>query len=233
MTATLLAPRRAGTRPCTRPPQVSRNCTPRLSPIVQPDARTEVRSSVTVQARDRALAERLVAGDELALREAYRAFAPAVYGLALRVATNDAIAEEVVQEVFVRLWQHPDRFDPARGPLRAYLLAMTHSRAVERVRAEESLRRRHESASREALRETPVPDPVNLLVDKDVSEAVRTALAELPESQRVPIEMAYFEGMSYRQVALALAEPEGTVKYRIRCGMQKLRTALRAVEVAP
>ena len=188
---------------------------------------------MTVQARDRALAQRLVAGDEHALREAYQSYSAAVFGLALRVAANEAIAEEVVQEVFVRLWQHPDRFDATRGPLRAYLLAMTHSRAVERVRAEDSLRRRHENASREALREPPVEDPELMLVDKDVGAAVRTALAALPESQRVPIEMAYFEGMSYRQVALALEEPEGTVKYRIRCGMQKLRTALRAVEVAP
>jgi RNA polymerase sigma-70 factor (ECF subfamily) len=196
-------------------------------------AMTEVWPSVTVPARDRALAERLVAGDEQALRESYREFSPAVFGLAQRVVANEAIAEEVVQEVFVRLWEHPDRFDPTRGPLRAYLLAMTHSRAVERVRSEDSLRRRHEFAQREALREPPVPSPEHALVDKDVSVAVRTALAALPESQRVPIEMAYFEGMSYRQVALALSEPEGTVKYRIRCGMQKLRTALRAVEVAP
>jgi RNA polymerase sigma-70 factor (ECF subfamily) len=188
---------------------------------------------VTVQARDRAWAERLVAGDEQALREAYREFSPAVFGLAMRVIANEAIAEEVAQEVFVRLWERPERYDPSRGPLRAYLLAMTHSRAVERVRSEDSLRRRHEFAQREALREPPVENPEHVLIDKDVSAAVRTALATLPESQRVPIEMAYFEGMSYRQVAVALSEPEGTVKYRIRCGMQKLRTALRAAEVAP
>jgi RNA polymerase sigma-70 factor (ECF subfamily) len=193
----------------------------------------EVGSRVTAPARDHDLAARLVAGDEHALREAYREFSPSVYGLAVRVIANEAIAEEVVQEVFVRLWQHPDRFDATRGPLRAYLLAMTHSRAVERVRAEDSLRRRHELAQREALREPAVVNPEHLLVDKDVGAAVRNALAQLPEAQRVPIEMAYFEGMSYRQVAVALEEPEGTVKYRIRCGMQKLRTALRAVEVAP
>jgi RNA polymerase sigma-70 factor, ECF subfamily len=229
----LLAPSISTARHCTRPPQVWRGATPRISPVVQPETPTEVRSRVNVQARDRALGERLVAGDEQALREAYGAYSPAVYGLALRVASNETIAEEVVQEVFVRLWQHPDRFDAARGPLRAYLLAMTHSRAVERVRAEDSLRRRHEFASREALRDPAVEDPEVLLVDKDVSAAVRTALTALPDSQRVPIEMAYFEGMSYRQVAVALAEPEGTVKYRIRCGMQKLRTALRAAEVTP
>ena len=229
----LADPRVRATVRCTRAPQVRVAPTPRIRPLVHHDARTEVPPRVTVQARDHALGQRLVAGDEQALREAYHAYSSAVFGLALRVAANEAIAEEVVQEVFVRLWQHPDRFDATRGPLRAYLLAMTHSRAVERVRAEDSLRRRHENASREALREPNVENPEVLLVDKDVSAAVRTALAALPESQRVPIEMAYFEGMSYRQVAAELAEPEGTVKYRIRCGMQKLRTALRAVEVAP
>ncbi len=188
---------------------------------------------MSAAARDRALSERLVAGDEQALRDAYREFSPAVLGLATRVIANESIAEEVLQEVFVRLWEQPERFDPTRGPLRAYLLAMTHSRAVERVRSEESLRRRHELAQREALREPPVESPERVLVDKDVSAAIRSALADLPANQRVPIEMAYFEGMSYRQVAAALDEPEGTVKYRIRGGMQKLRTALRSAEVGP
>ena len=149
---------------------------------------------MTVPARDHAWAERLAAGDEQALREAYREFAPAVFGLAMRVVANEPIAEEVVQDVFVRLWERPESFDPTRGPLRAYLLAMTHSRAVERVRSEDSLRRRHEFAQREAHMEAPVENPEHVLVDKDVSAAIRTALAALPQSQRVPIEMAYFEG---------------------------------------
>jgi len=182
-------------------------------------------------ARDRELAARLVAGDEGALREVYREHAPAVHGLALRVLSNESLAEEIMQDVFVRLWEHPDRYDSGRGPLRAFLLAMTHSRAVERVRAEESLRRRHAEANRQPLRN--VEDPALLLEARDAEQAVRAALAGLPESQRVPIEMAYFDGLSYRDVARALEEPEGTVKYRIRMGMQKLRAALRSVEVAP
>jgi len=190
-------------------------------------------SRVTVAARDRAWAERLAAADEHALREVYREYSAAVYGLAMRVLANDALAEEVVQDVFVRLWERPERFDGSRGPLRAYLLAMTHSRAVERVRSEDSLRRRHEHAQRESLHQTRIDDPEDLLVDKDVASAIRKALAALPDSQRVPIEMAYFDGMSYRQVAEVLKEPEGTIKYRIRGGMQKLRTALRAAEVGP
>jgi RNA polymerase sigma-70 factor (ECF subfamily) len=179
------------------------------------------------------LVARLVAGDEAALRETYQTFAPAVFGLAVRVLANETLAEEVTQDVFVRLWQRPEHFDAGRGTLRAYLLAMTHSRAVERVRAEESLRRRHEAARREEVVPATGEDPARVLVDRDTHAAVRRALAELPEAQRVAIEMAYFDGLSYREVADALAEPEGTVKYRIRSGMQKLRAALRAVEVAP
>jgi RNA polymerase sigma-70 factor (ECF subfamily) len=188
---------------------------------------------VTAQVRDRAIADRLAAGDETALREAYRAYAGAVFGLALRVTTNRAIAEDVTQDVFVRVWEQPQQYDPARGPLRAYLLAMTHSRAVERVRSEDARRRRQETAQREATRAPVTVDPQQAVIGHDVGVAVRDALAALPDSQRIPIEMAYFDGLSYRQVASELDEPEGTVKYRIRIGMQKLRAALRAVEVAP
>jgi RNA polymerase sigma-70 factor (ECF subfamily) len=174
---------------------------------------------------------RLVAGDESALREAYRAHAPAVHGLALRVLANEALAEEIVQDVFVRLWEHPERFDVSRGPIRSFLLSMTHSRAVERVRSEASQQRRSAELARQP--KGTVADPARLLETEEAQRAVRTALAELPEAQRRPIEMAYFDGMSYREVARALNEAEGTVKYRIRMGMQKLRAALRAREVLP
>jgi RNA polymerase sigma-70 factor (ECF subfamily) len=180
---------------------------------------------------DRELAARLVSGDEAALREVYREHVGAVNGLALRVLSNEALAEEVVQDVFVRLWEEPDRFDADRGRLRSFLLSMTHSRAVERVRAEESLRRRHIAAERQPVEVGD--DPANLTESRDVEQAVRGALAELPDVQRIPIEMAYFTGLSYREVAVELGEAEGTVKYRIRVGMQKLRAALRTTGVTP
>jgi RNA polymerase sigma-70 factor (ECF subfamily) len=182
--------------------------------------------------RERPLVERLVAGDEEALRDVYQRHSPAVFGLAMRVLANETLAEDVTQDVFVRLWQQPERFDPERGQLRAYLLAMAHSRAVERVRAEESLRRRHRTVAEEPVANT-APDPERLALEADAGAAIRKALSELPTLQRVPIELAYFEGLSYRQVATRLSEPEGTVKYRIRCGMQKLRAALREVELQP
>ena len=181
--------------------------------------------------RDRELVSRLVAGDESALREAYRAHAPAVHGLALRVLSNETLAEDVVQDVFVRLWERPERFDAGRGPLRAFLLSMTHSRAVERVRSEESLRNRHAKLERQPAK--PTDDPARVVVTREDEAAVQAALAALPEMQRRPIEMAYFDGLSYREVARELGEPEGTVKYRIRMGIQQMRAALREREDAP
>lgn len=188
-------------------------------------------SRLSENIRDRELAARLVSGDEAALRDVYREHVAAVNGLALRVLSNGALAEEVVQDVFVRLWEQPERFDADRGRLRAYLLSMAHSRAVERVRAEESLRRRHNAAEREPVE--MADDPAELSESRAVEHAVREALTELPAVQRVPIEMAYFDAMSYREVALELGEAEGTVKYRIRIGMQKLRAALRTTGVTP
>jgi RNA polymerase sigma-70 factor (ECF subfamily) len=109
---------------------------------------------------------------------------------------------------------------------------MTHSRAVERVRAEDSQRRRVAAAQQEAT--NPIADdPGHDLAVRSAGTAVRLALTELPAEQREPIEMAYFGGLSYREVAVALDEPEGTIRYRIRAGMQKMRAALLAEEVWP
>ena len=188
--------------------------------------------NVPEESSDGAWARGLVAGEESALREVYREHAPAVMALARRVLGNPALAEDVMQEVFVRLWEQPERYDPARGRLRAYLLAMTHSRAVERLRAEESQRRRIEAARRQP-RDPAASDPTRALQAQDSAVAVRRVLAELPGDQRTAIELAYFGGLSYRDVAVALDEPEGTIRYRIRAGMKKMRAALQAEEVSP
>jgi RNA polymerase sigma-70 factor (ECF subfamily) len=182
---------------------------------------------------DREWSRRLVAGDEHALREAYRAHARAVLGLATRVLGNATAAEDVLQDVFVRLWERPEAYDPDRGRLRSYLLAMTHSRAVERLRSDDSQRRRIAAAQQTQAAHAGPADPGHEIEVRDAGHAVRHTLAELRPDQREPIEMAYFGGMSYREVADALGEPEGTIRYRIRAGMQKMRAALQAEEVWP
>jgi RNA polymerase sigma-70 factor (ECF subfamily) len=161
---------------------------------------------------------------EDALAEAYRRHAGAVYALARRVLKDAARAEEIVQEVFLRLWNHPERFDPERGALRPFLLAQAHGRAVDALRSESSRRRREERGAEERAEggydiEREVSD---LAIAGQVKDAVRT----LPDGERRAIELAYFGGLTYREVADRLGAPEGTVKTRIRAGLRRMRGTL-------
>jgi RNA polymerase sigma-70 factor (ECF subfamily) len=159
-----------------------------------------------------------------ALAEAYRRHAGSVYALARRLLADGTLAEEVVQEVFLRLWDHPDRFDPDRGSLRSFLLAGCHGRAVDLIRSESSRRARESREHRE--RAEAGYDIEHEVLDLVVADSVRVALATLPAEERAAIELAYFGGHTYREVAVELGEPEGTVKSRIRAGLRRLRTNL-------
>lgn len=159
-----------------------------------------------------------------ALAEIYRRHAGAAFGLARRIVGDRTLAEEVVQEVFLRLWNQPDRFDPARGSLRSYLLAQTHGRSVDLIRSETSRRAREE---REAMMApSGAYDLEREVWDLTQAEHVRDALTQLSSGERQAIELAYFGGHTYREVATLLDEPEGTVKSRIRSGLNRLRGAL-------
>jgi RNA polymerase sigma-70 factor, ECF subfamily len=161
---------------------------------------------------------------EVALAEVYRRHGGAVYGLAKRVLNNGAEAEDITQEVFLRLWNQPDRFDPARGSLRSFLLAQSHGRAVDAVRSSSSRRQRE---ARDAMRTARTRYDIQHEVwDLAVADQVATAMGALPEEERRAIELAYFDGRTYREVATLLGQPEGTVKSRIRNGMRRMRSAL-------
>ena len=173
---------------------------------------------------DGALAVAIGRWREDALAEAFRRHAGAVYGLALRVLGDRAAAEEVVQEVFLRLWNAPDRYDPERGSMRAFLLAQSHGRAVDQLRADSSRRRREQ---RDAARSAEAGyDLEHEVMDLTVAEHLKEAVSALPVDERRAIELAYFGGHTYREVAALLDQPEGTVKSRIRSGLTRLRAGL-------
>ncbi|MEZ5247788.1 MAG: sigma-70 family RNA polymerase sigma factor [Ilumatobacteraceae bacterium] len=165
-----------------------------------------------------------------ALAEVYRRHAGAVFGLAKRLLGDQARAEEVVQEVFLRLWNHPERFDPERGSLRSFLLAQAHSRSVDVLRSEAARRRREE---RDAQHHAESGYDLDRQVwDLALAEHVRTAMEKLHPGERAAVELAYFGGRTYREVAAELGEPEGTVKSRIRNGLKRLRAELTASGVS-
>jgi RNA polymerase sigma-70 factor (ECF subfamily) len=161
---------------------------------------------------------------EEALAEVFRRHAGAVYGLAKRVLDDEASAEEVVQEVFLRLWNAPDKFDAERGSLRSFLLAQSHGRAVDMLRSDIARRRREERKALEAAESGY--DIEREVWDLSVAEHVKGAVSVLPAEERQAIELAYFGGHTYREVAVILRQPEGTVKSRIRSGLRRMRSTL-------
>jgi RNA polymerase sigma-70 factor (ECF subfamily) len=182
-------------------------------------------------ASDAALVLAIARWREDALAEAYQRHAGASFALARRLLGDRQLAEEVVQEVFLRLWHRPDRFDPERGTLRSYLLAQTHGRSVDLLRSETSRRRREERDARETADGSP--DIEREVVDLTVAERMKEIVAGLPTDERRAIELAYFGGHTYRQVAVMLDAPEGTVKSRIRSGLRRMRDRLADAGMGP
>ena len=190
----------------------------RVSP---PDA------SAAVASQDRQTIERMRRRDSAALADLYDRYARSVYSLACRILTDRTEAEDVVQEVFSQAWRQADAYDAKRAPVAGWLLMMTRTRAIDRLRAR--------SGRVQMVQPLPtLPDPPDqhegpeaLAIGEQEAARVRAALDTLTESQRSAIELAYYEGLSQSDIAARLREPLGTVKTRIRTGLLKLRSALR------
>jgi RNA polymerase sigma factor (sigma-70 family) len=176
----------------------------------------------------RVLVERLSSGDETALVDLYDRYAGFVYGLAVRTLVNRQAAEDITQEVFMSLWEHPERIDSGRGTLRGFLATLTHRRSVDAVRREETRRRREVRVARQ---ESDVPDVAEAMLRADASVKVHAALDVLPDAQRRALELAYFHGYTYRQVADVLHIPEGTAKSRLRLALARIADNLGSGKV--
>ena len=187
------------------------------------------------QLGDDELMRRLFYRDRRAFEAVFDKYGDLVYSTALRVLRDSHLAEDISQEIFARLWRKPDSYVAERGRFLTWLISVTRNRAVDEVRSR-GRRQRHETASpEEQQRELPAGNANDPALNAQLAEearAVRTALTGLPGEQREVIELAYFGGFTQQEISQRLGQPLGTVKTRIRLGMQKLRTAL-APEMRP
>lgn len=177
------------------------------------------------------LVEAIVRGDAGALEQIYERYCRGVYSVALRLLGDTTAAEEVVQETFLKLWRHPEAYQPGRGRLLPWLLGVAHHHAVDLLRRRQ-LEQRHRAAPTadgtadglENLGLTSADDDPQLSAGGfDQREAIGRALADLPSEQRLPLELAYYHGMTQFEVATFLSVPLGTVKTRMRLALQQLR----------
>jgi RNA polymerase sigma-70 factor (ECF subfamily) len=179
-------------------------------------------------AGDERLVVALAARDVRALEVLYDRYGDYVYSVSLRVVGDVQVAEDIAQEVFLRLWRRPELFDASRGRFLTWLLSVARNRAIDEKRSR-GRRFRHENppgVASEDLRAESAEDPVDSAVLMDDRILIQKALSQLPTEQRVAIQLAYFGGYTQQEIANGLKQPLGTIKTRIRLGLQKLRTVL-------
>jgi RNA polymerase sigma-70 factor, ECF subfamily len=166
---------------------------------------------------DMRLVARLRAGDQQAMSELYDRYSSVVYGVALRILQDTGAAEDLLQEIFLQLWRKPDAFDSSRGSLGAWLAVIARHRAIDRLR-----QRRPESDIADCV----IAGGTDLRDETErslVIEKVRVVMGEMSADQRTAMEMAFFEGLTHTEIAEKTGEPLGTIKTRIRSGLQMLR----------
>ncbi len=183
---------------------------------------------------DEALMRQVAAGDESALASLYRRYAGAVYSLAYRVVNNREVAEELLNEAFLRAWKQAPLFDARRGKFSTWVLSVTRNLSIDELRSQRSRPQKADPVGDEDMPidlvdpGIPVEDQVWL---REQGTILREALRRLPEAQREALELAYFQGLTQSEIAVHLEQPLGTTKTRMRLGLQKLRDILLADEV--
>jgi RNA polymerase sigma-70 factor, ECF subfamily len=177
----------------------------------------------------RLLAE-VASGDAAAFEQLYDTHSSILYGLLLKMLGNAEDAQEVLQEAFVQVWNRAGSYDASRGSELAWLISITRSRGIDRLRSRRVRSEREQQAALEISKgseNVDTPGAYDEVVTAERGAALREALVELPEGQRQALELAYFHGLSQTEIAAKLSEPLGTVKTRMQLGMKKLRERLR------
>lgn len=185
---------------------------------------------------DDQLVARMTDGDVDALDVLYDRYARAVFSFAVRIVRDGRVAEEVLQEAFMRTWQQSARFELNRGNYASWLLSITHNLAIDEVRKSQRRPQKADMVDITDVLRSEVDTTVNIEEAAEATElrdVIRTAMSQLPDAQRRTIELAYFEGLSQREIAAFLNEPLGTIKTRMRLGMQKLKDVLSQQEGFP
>jgi RNA polymerase sigma-70 factor, ECF subfamily len=176
------------------------------------------------------LIRRIALRDAQALAEFYDRYNRLVFGLVLRIIRVREDAEDVMVDVFWQVWQQSARYDASRGKPVAWLLTIARTRAIDGLRSSNRQATHHSTG--EEIQDHRIPERQEALSDPgilaDRREAVRAALKSLPDQQRVPLEMAYFDGLTHTEIAESLNQPLGTMKDRIRTGMLHLKKQLKA-----
>ncbi|HSQ51582.1 MAG TPA: sigma-70 family RNA polymerase sigma factor [Nitrospiraceae bacterium] len=179
---------------------------------------------------DPTLLARVVKGDQQAFSQLCDHSSTLLFTLAVRILGNREEAAELLQDVYLEVWRKVSRYDVGRGTPIAWLVTLTKSRAIDRLRARASRGYRATNpleAETVAQMADPGPSPLETQADQELRMAVGTAVGELPQAQQQAIELAYYEGLSHTEIAARLNQPLGTVKTRIKLGMSKLRESLR------
>lgn len=175
----------------------------------------------------------VTSGDKHAFTQLYDRYAGTVYGVCLRVLRRQTEAEAVVSDVFWEIWRKPTRFDPLRGSCRAYLFTLARSRAIDRLRASATRKQKTQAAMQEAAgdlqQHQESQEPSEAVVADERQQAVRVAVGRLEREQREALLLAYFDGLSHREIAEQLGKPLGTVKTHIRRGLQTLKVVLKSL----
>jgi len=184
-----------------------------------------------ITAADAELIGRAAGGDARALEVLYDRYSGVVFSFALRIVTERQLAEEILQEAFFRAWQQGGSFSSGRGSFITWLLSITHNLAIDEIRRRRRRPQKADSEEPEQILDSVADMGAGADVEGEVwlgalRDTIGRALAELPPAQREALEMAYFRGMTQREIAEALGEPLGTIKTRMRLGLQKLREAL-------